>query len=102
MTQLPRRREQAQGLAVAVAILVMITLLGGSPMTRQGKGLGSDGQGIRAGVAPLLSSSRIKDTTTFHRLNFEKRVCASDVPQFRDPSRMVVPVLQKVDVLAGR
>jgi hypothetical protein len=102
MIRTPRRREQAQGLLVAVAILVMMTLLGGSPMTRQSKGLGSGSQGIRAGVAPLLSSSRIPDTAAFHRRNFEKTISTRTVPQFRDPNRMVAPLLQKVDVLAGR
>jgi len=42
--------------------------------------------GFSLAAAPLLSSSRIADTKSFHRRSFSRPLAASSEPQFRYPA----------------
>lgn len=70
------------GIFVACFFIALLT----SHSTNDDKEGKREGSGFSLAAAPLLSSSRISDTKSFHRLSFARPLTASGEPQFRSPS----------------
>ena len=92
-----KRREYARILGVAFVAIILIALFGSKAAAPQGKGR----RGFSHASAPLLSSSRIADTKSFHRRSFSAPVAASEEPLFRNPADLAHQVSATGLALSG-
>jgi len=76
------RREYARILGVAFVAIILIALMGSQAADHPRKGQ----RGFSFASAPLLSSSRIANSKSFHRQSFAAPVAASEQPLFRNPA----------------
>lgn len=80
-----KRHNPALVLGVVFVACFFIALFTSRPADQQNGGTAGR-SGFTLAAAPLLSSSRIADTKSFHRRSFSRPLAASSEPQFRKPA----------------